>query len=98
MTKREKRLQKLRQNPRNVLFDELRQILEDHGFILARVTGSHHIFVAEIGGHVWKLTIPFHKPIKTTYVRTALNAIDEINAVQTLNAADEDESDGSDDD
>src|SRR5260221_13538468 len=96
MAKREKRLQKLRQNPRNVSFDELRQVLEDHGFTLARITGSHHIFVAEIGEQVWKLTIPFHKPIKTTYIRTALNAIDEINAGQNPDAADEDEPDGND--
>jgi len=39
MTKRQKRLQKLRQNPKDVSFEELRQVLEDHGFVLDHATG-----------------------------------------------------------
>lgn len=34
LTKRQKRLQKLRQSPKDVSFEELRQVLEDHGFVL----------------------------------------------------------------
>lgn len=79
MAKRDKRLQKLRQNPRNVSLDELRPILEDYGFWLDRVVGSHYIFRAEIGGRSWKVVIPFHKPIKIVYIKQALIAMDEIN-------------------
>lgn len=75
--KKEKRLQKLRQSQKDVSFDELRQVLEDHGFTLDRTAGSHHIFRAVIGGEVVKLVIPFNRPIKSPYVYEALELIDE---------------------
>ena len=45
MSKRKKRLEKIRQNPKNVSFDDLRQLLENNDFELDHATGSHHIFV-----------------------------------------------------
>ena len=44
MNKR-KLLQKVLNNPRNVRFNELITLVEAFGFRLARVKGSHHIFV-----------------------------------------------------
>ncbi len=84
MAKRDKRLQKLRQNPKNVSLDELKQVLKEHGFWLDRIVGSHHIFRAEIRERVWKLTIPFKKPVKIIHVKQALQAIDEINNLKQL--------------
>ena len=90
MTKREKRLQSIRQNPRNVAFDDLRQVLEDHSFVLDRSSGSHHQFRAAIGEQAWSLTIPFHRPhVKTPYVLKALKAIDEIMQTQSENTESE---------
>lgn len=83
LSKREKRLQKIRQNPKNVSLEDLAKLLEDYGFWLDHVTGSHHIFRAEHGNSVWKLTIPYQKPIKIVYVRQALTAIDEIRQLQS---------------
>ncbi|MBC7871243.1 MAG: type II toxin-antitoxin system HicA family toxin [Chitinophagaceae bacterium] len=68
ISKREKPLQKLRQNPKNVSFDELKQVLEDYGFEHMRTAGSHHTFIAIHGEKDWRLTIPFHRPIKQAYV------------------------------
>jgi predicted RNA binding protein YcfA (HicA-like mRNA interferase family) len=82
MTKRDKRLQRLRQNPKNVSFDALKRVLEDYGFEHIRTAGSHHTFVAVIGEHNWRLTIPFNRPIKIPYIRQALSAIDEIIALE----------------
>ena len=45
MTKAEKKDQKIRRNPKNVKFQELVNWLEDNGFSLDRVSGSHHVFV-----------------------------------------------------
>ncbi len=84
MVKRDKRLEKLRQNPKNVSLDEFRKVLEDHGFYLDRIVGSHHIFRAETGNRVWKVVVPYHKPIKIIYVRQALEAIDEIGQLDAL--------------
>ncbi|MDX2075533.1 MAG: type II toxin-antitoxin system HicA family toxin [bacterium] len=78
MTKRDKRLKKLRQNPKDVSFDEIKQILEDFGFIHVRTSGSHHTFIAIIGEKNWRLTMPFHRPIKIPYIKQAIEAIDEI--------------------
>jgi len=45
MTKAEKRNQRIRKNPNNIKFQDLIIWLEDNGFSLDRVSGSHHIFV-----------------------------------------------------
>lgn len=45
MTKAEKKNQKIRKNPKNVKFKEVVSWLEDNGFSLDRVGGSHHVFV-----------------------------------------------------
>ncbi len=89
MVRPSKRLQKLRQNPKNVSLHELQQVLEDFGFQIDRVSGSHYIFRAKIAGRVWRLTIPHHKPIKTIYVKQAIIAIDEI--IQWQDEMDEEE-------
>jgi predicted RNA binding protein YcfA (HicA-like mRNA interferase family) len=44
VSKRRKRLEKLRQNPKDVSFDDLRKVLEDFGFELVRSCGSHFAF------------------------------------------------------
>ena len=36
---------KIRRNPKNVKFQDLVNWLEDNGFSLDRVSGSHHLFV-----------------------------------------------------
>ena len=45
MTKVDKRNQKIRRNPNDVTFQDLISWLEDNGFSLDRVSGSHHLFV-----------------------------------------------------
>jgi predicted RNA binding protein YcfA (HicA-like mRNA interferase family) len=45
MTKADKKNQKIRRNPKSVKFQDLVSFLEDYGFSLDRVSGSHHVFV-----------------------------------------------------
>ena len=45
MTKTDKKNQKIRNNPNDVKFQDFILWLEDNGFSLDRVSGSHHIFV-----------------------------------------------------
>lgn len=78
MAKRDKRIQKLRQNSNNVSFDDLRRVLETEGFTLDHVSGSHHTFRAQAGLQVWTVVIPFAKPVKPVYVRQVLAAIDQL--------------------
>ncbi|MBZ0320458.1 MAG: type II toxin-antitoxin system HicA family toxin [Anaerolineae bacterium] len=86
MSKKKKRLEKLRQNPKNVSFEELSQVLSDWGFVLKRTAGSHHQFEVEVGLNKYSITIPFRRPIKEYYVKEAVSIIDKIiNETQDLN-------------
>jgi len=48
MTKADKKNQKIRRNPKNVKFQDVISWLEDNGFSLDRVSGSHHVFVHSV--------------------------------------------------
>jgi predicted RNA binding protein YcfA (HicA-like mRNA interferase family) len=82
MTKREKRLQKMRQNPKDVSFADLRTVLEDFGFELVRSSGSHHSFNITIDGESRLFVVPYRHPVKAVYVREALLLIDKIQSEQ----------------
>lgn len=76
MTKRDKRLQKLHQNPKNVSFEDLESVMLDYGFELLRSSGSHHSFRINIQGKYHLLVVPHSRPVKTVYVREALKLIE----------------------
>jgi predicted RNA binding protein YcfA (HicA-like mRNA interferase family) len=78
MPTREKRLQRARNNPKNVSFQDLCSILQDHGCEIKSGKGSHH--VARLPGTSKKLTFPkpTRGPMKPVYVEMALGLIDEI--------------------
>jgi predicted RNA binding protein YcfA (HicA-like mRNA interferase family) len=78
MSKRSKRLERIRQNTNSVNLADFRRILEDYGFVFRRSEGSHHTFDVVIRGKRRILTVPFRKPIKPVYVKRALQWIDEI--------------------
>lgn len=78
MSKRKKRLQKLRNSSKDVSFDELRSVLEDYGFELQNIVGSHYTFRVMIDGNPHLLVIPFRRPIKPIYIKKALKLIDKI--------------------
>lgn len=44
MTKREKRLKNIRQNPKHVSKDDLEQVLLDYGFLRREGKGSHTVY------------------------------------------------------
>lgn len=76
MTKREKLRERLRNNPNNVRFSDIRKLLEYEDFALDRITGSHHIFVK---GELI-LVIPVHSnKVKGVYVKRVLELIDQAN-------------------
>jgi predicted RNA binding protein YcfA (HicA-like mRNA interferase family) len=91
MSRRKKRLQRIRENPKNVSFDALRTVLEDYGFVLERSSGSHHSFKVEINGQYVLFVLPYRRPIKSNYVRDALKLIEEIEAQNPVETAEEDD-------
>lgn len=70
MTKREKRLGKLRQNPKNVRLDEL-----DAGFVATRQKGSHKCYDRGVLHLVVSQREPF---LLDVYVKQALDLLDAI--------------------
>ena len=78
MSRRQKRLERIRRNPNNVSLADLRSVLEDYGFEHRRTSGSHYTFAYVLGGVTRLFTVPFRRPIKPIYVRQALHIIDQI--------------------
>ncbi len=78
MSKRRKRLERIRQNPTNVSLDDLRHVLEDYGFEHKQTVGSHYTFRYVLGGQTKVLVIPFKRPLKPIYVKRTIKLIDQI--------------------
>ncbi len=73
MTKRSKLLARLKNSPTDASFAEIEKLLLDDGFVLDRVTGSHHIFRRDGITFV----IPVHKrKVKAIYVRRVLEILE----------------------
>ena len=45
MSKKQKLLQKILNNSKNVSFRDMENLIEAFGFALSRINGSHHVFV-----------------------------------------------------
>ncbi len=77
MTRREKLLQRISNNPKDVSPDELHQLLTHFGFVQRKSGGgsSHRNYTKD--GCPYVLTVPFKKPLKAVYVIKALQFIEE---------------------
>jgi len=77
MSKRKKALERFRNNPRNVRFKELMDLLIYLGFEKRHDSSSHTVFTYPSQPTI--LTIPYRKPfLKPCYVMQAIQAIDEL--------------------
>lgn len=74
MSKIDKTLEKMRNNPRDWRIDSLKTIAHAHG-IEWRQPGTSHVTFRHSNGA--KLTVPAHRPIKPIYVKKFLLLIDE---------------------
>ena len=73
MSKDDKLIKDLENNPKNVRFETLEKILLSRGFTLQSIKGSHHNFVKN--GYL--ITLSKHKPMKIFYVKLVLKSIEE---------------------
>lgn len=71
MSKYEKLLKEIENNPTNVRFEILEKILLKNGFILQGINGSHHNYEK----YDCQITLPKHKPMKIYYVKMVLKSI-----------------------
>lgn len=86
MSKRKKRLEKLRQNPKTVRLKELDSVLQDFGFSADFTAGSHTTYRHKNG---LRVTVAAHGQHVPAYiVKQAINAVDSI-----LETTDDEDSD-----
>jgi predicted RNA binding protein YcfA (HicA-like mRNA interferase family) len=73
VSRRKKLLESLKQSPNNVTFAQIRKILEQEGFTLERIAGSHHVFKRDATIFV----VPVHKnKVKAVYVKRVVEIIE----------------------
>jgi hypothetical protein len=74
MTKKDKILAKMRNNPQDWRIDDLKNIADRLGIDYQQPGTSHVTFRLNNGD---KLTVPAHKPIKIIYVKKFVTFLDE---------------------
>jgi len=74
MSKKDKLLEAIKNNPKNVRFEDLKKILESIGYKAINRGGSHYVFTKV---NATPLTIPYKKPVKVVYVKQVIKIIDE---------------------
>jgi predicted RNA binding protein YcfA (HicA-like mRNA interferase family) len=72
MSKKDKLLRRILDNPTNVRFQELQKLLDQYGFILERVTGDHYIYKKP---GFRPISVPFTHPVKSYVVREVIKII-----------------------
>ncbi|EKQ1039856.1 hypothetical protein AJY63_04145 [Campylobacter jejuni] len=72
MSKKDKIIKDLKNNPNNVPFETLKILLESEGYECFNKGGLHYQFRKE---ECDLITIPFKRPIKAIYVKMVLKAI-----------------------
>ena len=80
MSKIDKLIEKLRNNPRDTNVDNIRKILDKYG--LEYVWGKGYHLNVKHPSIDYILTIPTHKPIKPIYIIKLLKMIDEIGEIK----------------
>lgn len=74
MSKKDKLIQAMKNNPKNIPFEDIRKVLEDAGYVCHNSGGSHFVFRKE---NAASIVIPYHKPIKAIYVKHVLEILGE---------------------
>lgn len=73
--KTEKIIQKMKQQPNGIRFEELKKVLNDYGYFMKSKTGTSHRNFINSNGDV--ITIKFENPLKAVYVKDVLKRIGE---------------------
>lgn len=72
MSKKDKLLESIKNNPKDIDFNALKKLLEANGYIANNSGGSHWVFRKD-GSNA--ITIPYKKPVKAIYVKKVLEEL-----------------------
>jgi len=75
MSKKDKLLKAMKNNPKDIPFEDIKKLLESYGYTCHNSGGSHFVFRKEFCEHI---VIPYHKPIKAIYVKHVLEILGEL--------------------
>jgi hypothetical protein len=76
MSKTNKLLEQMRNNPRDWRIDDVKTVAEHFSVDWRNMGGSHHVF--GMAGIAEKVCIPAHRPIKPAYIRQFVMLIDKV--------------------
>ena len=74
VSKKSKLIESIKNNSKDVRFDDLKKLLEDIGYSAINTGGSHYVFTKE---NFKSLTIPYRKPVKIIYVKQVISILEE---------------------
>ncbi len=74
MSRKDKLIEAIKNNPKNVKFEDLKKILESLGYTAVNRGGSHYVFTKESS---ISLTIPYKRPVKVIYVKQVIKIIED---------------------
>ena len=80
MSKRDKLLLKLRNNPTNAKFETIQSLLLHFGFKERAPRGGSSHYTYTYKGTI--ITIPKHKPVKAIYIKKVLALLEELNLIE----------------
>ena len=78
MSKRDKLLQNIRNNPKNVRFETIQKIMLDYGFIETQPSGGSSHYTYHRG--IYRITITRDIPVNKIYIKKTLEIIDKLEA------------------
>ena len=74
MSKRDKLLQAMRNNPKNIKFETIRNVLLNHGFFETAPGGGSSHYTYSKGSY--RVTVVKDKPVNSIYIKQAISIID----------------------
>ena len=78
MSKRDKLLDTIRNNPTNVKFETIQNILLNHGFIETAPKGGSSHYTYHNG--IYRITVVKNKPVNSIYIKQVVKIIDILEA------------------
>jgi hypothetical protein len=80
MSKADKLLEQMRQNPRDWRIEDVKIVAQHFSIDWRNTGGSHHVF--GVSGIPQKVCVPAHRPIKPAYIRQFIALIDKVKELQ----------------
>ena len=78
MSKQDKLLDGIRNNPKNVRFETIQKVLLNHGFSETSPRGGSSHYTYHRG--MYRVTVPKENPVNAIYIKKAINILDRLEA------------------